>query len=362
MQTTNVSQNVCQIDRTLERAAVETAVTVKLGLDVHAADIVVARQDGGQVRKPGRRLSWPRFLEWAEELVGQGEKVASCYEAGPCGYGLHRQLEALGITNLVVVPKRWDPGSRVKTDQRDAGELCDALDRYLRGNTKAFSVVRVPTPEQERRRALGRQRGRLLQERQRCVLRGYGLMLGQGIQAPAEWWRPKGWAELREQLPLWLREQVADWQKQAVSFDAEVERWSQRVEAESAGQLIPKGVGALTSALIGMEVLDWSRFKNRRQVASYTGLCPSEHSSGMQRRQGAITKHGNPRMRHQLVEAVWRLQLWQPDYPPLKKLRLAQGSRARRRAAVAAARRLAIDLWRIQTQQCPAEKLGLKLR
>jgi transposase len=362
MQTTNVKQNVCQDDGKSNGAGVEPAVTVKLGLDVHAADIVVCRQDGGQIRKPGRRLSWPRFLEWAEELVRSGEKVASCYEAGPCGYGLHRRLEALGIANVVVVPKRWDPGSRVKTDQRDAGELCDALDRYLRGNTKAFSVVRVPTPEQEQRRMIGRQRGRMLQERQRCVLRGYGLMLSQGIQAPAEWWRPGEWEELREQLPAWLREQVGDWQKQAVALEAEVERWSQRVVEQSAGQPIPKGVGALTSALIGMEVLDWSRFQNRRQVGCYTGLCPSEHSSGKQRRQGAITKHGNPRMRHQLVEAVWRLRQWQPDYPPLKKLRLASGSRARRRAVVAAARRLAIDLWRIHTKQCPAEKLGLKLR
>jgi transposase len=359
---TNVIENVCQDNQTLERAAVETAATVKLGLDVHAADIVVSRQDDGQVRKPSRRLSWPRFLEWAEALVNSGAKVASCYEAGPCGYGLHRQLTALGVANLVVVPKRWDPASRVKTDERDAGELCDALDRYLRGNTKAFSVVRVPTPEQEQRRALGRQRARLLQERQRCVVRGHGLMLNQGIQAPAQWWRPKDWAALRDQLPVWLRLQVADWQEQALALDAKVEHWTEQVEAQSAGELIPKGVGVLTSALIGMEVLDWARFRNRRQVASYTGLCPSEHSSGTRRRQGAITKHGNPALRHQLVEAVWRLQRWQPDYPPLQKLRQAQGSRARRRAVVAVARRLAIDLWRIRTGQCPAEKLGLKLR
>lgn len=359
---TNVDQNVCEIDPKSERAVVETALTVKLGLDVHAADIVVCRQDDGQVRKPGRRMSWPRFLEWVEELVRSGERVASCYEAGPCGYGLHRQLTALGVVNFVVVPKRWDPASRVKTDVRDAAELCDALERYLRGSTKAFSVVRVPTPEQEQRRALGRQRGRLLQERQRCVVRGHGLMLGQGIQAPANWWRPKDWAELREQLPGWLRAQVADWQAQALALEERLEYWSEQVEAQAEGELIPKGMGVLTSALIGLEVLDWARFRNRRQVASYTGLCPSESSSGPKRRQGAITKHGNPRLRHQLVEAVWRLQLWQPDYPPLRKLRAAQGSRARRRAVVAVARRLAIDLWRIRTGQCPAEKLGLKLR
>ncbi len=119
--------------------------------------------------------------------------------------------------------------------------------------------------------------------------------------------------------------------------------------------------GLLTSSLLGSEILDWHRFKNRRQVASYTGLCPSEHSSGEKRKQGSISKHGNPRVRHQLVEAVWRLQIWQPTYPPLKKLREASGARMCKRAAVAVARRLAVDLWRIETGQCSAQKLGLTL-
>ena len=91
-----------------------------------------------------------------------------------------------------------------------------------------------------------------------------------------------------------------------------------------------------------LPLLACSSFKNRRQVASYTGLCPSEYSSGERRRQGAITKHGNPRIRHHLVEAVWRLEFWQPDYPPIKKLLAAKGPRTRKRAAVAVARRLAI--------------------
>jgi transposase len=120
-------------------------------------------------------------------------------------------------------------------------------------------------------------------------------------------------------------------------------------------------LGLLTSCLLGSEILDWKRFKNRRLVASYTGLCPSEHSSGEKRKQGSISKHGNPRVRHQLVEAVWRLETWQPNYPPLKKLREASGARSRKRAAVAVARRLATDLWRIESGQCSAQKLGLTL-
>lgn len=346
-----------------ERASVETGVTIKLGLDVHAGQITVCRQNGGLVPKPAQKKSWPEFLRWVEALAAGPAPVVSCYEAGPCGYGLHRQLTAWGITNHVVVPQRWDEqGRRVKTDARDARELCDRLDRYVRGNPEAFSVVRVPTPEQEQRRALGRQRGTLVKERQRCMVRGHGLMLGQGIHAPTGWWEPKTWARFQSELPEWLRTQVQTWQAQAVALDEQVTRWSLRVEQQAADQLIPKGVGELTAALLAGEILDWHRFQNRRQVASYTGLCPSEHSSGLKRRQGGVSKHGNPRVRHQLVEACWRLLLWQPAYPPLKKLRAATGKRARKRAVVAAARRLAIDLWRLNTGQCPAEKLGLQLR
>ena len=338
-------------------------MTVKLGLDVHAADIVVCRQDEGLLPKPSRRMRWTGCLAWVEALVQSGAQVHSCYEAGPCGYGLHRALTALGVHNLVVVPQRWDEqGQRVKTDKRDARELCDRLDRYLRGNAKVFAVVRVPTPEQEQRRALGRQRSGLVKDRQRCVVRGHGLMLAQGIQAEPGWWQPKAWPAWREHLPEWLREIVAPWQQQAVGLEQEIARWSKRIEALGREQTLLKGVGALTTSLISLEVMDWSRFTNRRQVASYTGLCPSEHSSGQRRRQGAVTKHGNPRLRHQLVEAVWRRLQWQPDYPPIQKLRAASGARARKRAAVAAARRLAIDLWRIHTGQCPARQLGLKLR
>ncbi len=348
---------------TMERAAVQTAVTIKLGLDVHAGQITVVRQDGGLVPKPAQRKSGPELLRWVERLVTGGQAVISCYEAGPCGYGLHRQLTAMGVTNYVVVPQRWDEhGKRVKTDARDARELCDRLDRYVRGNTKAFSVVQVPTPEQEQRRAVGRQRGSLVKERQRCVVRGHGLMLGQGIHAPSGWWEPKQWSLFQAELPEWLRAQVQTWQAQAVHLDEQISQWSLRVEQQAAGQIIPKGVGELTAALLAGEILDWHRFDNRRQVASYTGLCPSEHSSGERRRQGGVSKHGNPRVRHQLVEACWRLLQWQPDYPPLRKLRAATGKRARKRAVVASARRLAIDLWRINTGQCTAEKLGLKLR
>lgn len=345
-----------------EAKAKEETATIKLGLDVHAAQITVCRQWEGLGPQPAQKLSWEKALKWIREQVEAGVKVHSCYEAGPCGYGLHRILESMGVENLVIVPQRWDTGGqRVKTDKRDARELVDRLDRYLRGNKKVFAVVKVPSPEQEQTRCVARQRGAILKERNRCVVRGHGMMLVQGVQAPSNWWRPGRWEEFGGKLPGWLREQVALWQKKAVEFEKEVAALNKEITVQTSGKMLPKGLGSLTAALLGAEVLDWNRFKNRRQVASYTGLCPGEHSSGERRRQGSITKHGNPRIRHHLVEAIWRLEKWQPDYPPIKKLLAAGAGRSRKRMAVAASRRLAIDLWRIETGQCSAQSLGLVL-
>jgi len=217
----------------------------------------------------------------------------------------------------------------------------------------------LPTPEQEQRRSLVRRRTAVLWERNRCGLRGGSLLLGQGFRVPGEWWQLQHWPEVSALLPAWLRETVGFWQQQALRLDTEVVALEQRVKQRSAGKRLIKGYGQLTDAIIESEILDWHRFKNRRQVASYTGLCPSEYSTGETRQQGSITKHGNPRVRHYLVEAVWRLEMWQPDYAPLQMLREAKGKRARKRAVVAVARRLAIDLWRLATGQTTAAHLRL---
>jgi len=333
---------------------------VKLGLDVHAAQITVCRQLDGALPQPAHRRSQDELLALVQVHLARGEKVYTCYEAGPCGYGLHRALEAVGAINYVVAPQLWDlSGRRVKTDQRDARELCLRLDQYVRGNTAAFTVVRVPTPAQEQRRALCRQRGTLLKERQRCELRGHGLALAQGVRAPAGWWLPGEWAEFAPALPEWLHAHLARWQRHAVTLQDEIDELTPRLEALSAGLLVPKGLGALTATLLDSEILDWGRFTNRRQPGSYTGMCPTEDSTGERRRQGSVSKYGNPRVRHLLVEAAWRMLAWQPDYKPFQVVRAAQGSRARKRAIVAAARRLAVDLWRIHTGRVAAEQLGL---
>ena len=124
-------------------------------------------------------------------------------------------------------------------------------------------------------------------------------------------------------------------------------------------------MGAMSSVVISREICDWQRFKNRRQVSSYTGLCPGEYSSGTKRVMGAVTKHGNGRLRAPLVELAWRMVRFQPRYHPVQKRLavLARGAKAtgaqRKKAIVAVARQLAVDLWRLHTGRCTATILGL---
>lgn len=346
-------------EQTLERAAGETAVTIKFGLDLHATQVTSCRQWDGRLPQPSQKLTVDQVLAKVREHIGLGHRVYTCYEAGPCGYGLHRRLVQLGAINYVVAPQRWDErGQRVKTDRRDARELCQRLDRYVRDNTDVFTVVRVPTEQEERLRLLCRQRASLLKERQRCELRGHGMMLVHGFDVPRAWWSEEVWHELAPQLPGWLREPIERWQQYALRLQQQVEELTPRLEALSAGQSAPKGLGAMTNAILNLEIGDWGRFQNRRQPGSYTGLCPSEDSSNRRRRQGSVTKHGNPRLRHLLVEAAWRMLERQPEYPPIKKARALKG-RQRKRAIVAAARQLAVDLWRLRTHRCTPEQLKL---
>ena len=118
-----------------EPVSVIKATVIKLGLDVHADSVRVVRQLDHATPQPAQKFGPAQFLEWAQKQVRLAQKVYSCYEAGPFGYGLHRQLTALGIENLVVRPQNWDElGKRVKTDKTDALALCQRLERYVQGN------------------------------------------------------------------------------------------------------------------------------------------------------------------------------------------------------------------------------------
>lgn len=170
---------------------------IKLGINVHAGRYVVVRQINGATPQPAQGFSPAQFVAWAQKQTALAEKVYTCYEAGPFGYGLHRRLAALGVTNYVVPPRDWDEyGQKVKTDKRDARELAQNLDRYVSGNEKAFSVVRVPTEAQEQARSRSRQRQALQKEKQRLAAQGRSHGLYYGARVQGEWWVKGAWEKL----------------------------------------------------------------------------------------------------------------------------------------------------------------------
>ena len=334
-----------------------------LGLDMHYRQVTVAMQENGGRIKAAGKISHVDFLNWVRKKVQEGWEIHSCYEAGACGYWLHRELVKLGVKNLVVVPKAMGQGGKKqKTDKRDAGELCDCLDRYLRGQDKALSVVAVPTEDQEEKRALIRYHRQMMADRGRCEARGKGLLCAQGIEVYGRWWHCRTWLEVQSdpRLKDWMKEQLIGWRNKILGTEEEQSALRERIAA-LAPAMLPKGVGAYSAAVLYYEMRGFERFSNRRQVGSMTGLCPGIHQSDGRGKEGSINRCGIGIVRWTLVEMVWRLIIWQPHYPPVRRLAtgLVKGKRARKRLVVQAARRLAIDLWRLSTGQTTPEKLGL---
>ncbi len=338
---------------------------IKLGIDVHQRFYVVVVQEGGGNPKPAQRMAKEVFLGWASKLRRQHPQAAihAVYEACGFGFGLQRQLTALGIACQVVCPQKLDErNQRVKTDGRDAKALCLKLDRFVEGNQEALARVRVPREKEEQLRAVHRQREQLVRTRKQLEAQGRSLMVNHGIEPVQKWWRARTFAGL--EVPSWLKRLLSHTQPLLLALEEQIRALACELEKSAApGQ--PRGLGALTSVVIDREVGDWHRFKNRRQTGSYTGLCPGEYSSGQTRAQGCVTKHGNPRLRAALVETAWRLVRFQPQYRAVVKWRhllgkgaLATGP-ARKKAIVAVARQLAVDLWRIRTGRVSPEVLGL---
>src|ERR1039458_7082979 len=170
---------------------------IKLGINVPLDRYVVVRQIDGSAPQPPQRFSPRQFLEWAKKQTALARQVYSCYEAGPFGYRLHRQLKEWGITNYVIRPRDWDEyGKKVKTDKRDAKEMVLNLDRYASGNREAFCVVRVPTEAEEQARSRSRQRESLQKEKQRLAAQGRSHVLYYGAHLEGAWWTGGRWKEL----------------------------------------------------------------------------------------------------------------------------------------------------------------------
>lgn len=346
-----------------EQAAGKPYQTIKLGLDVHAASIVVVRIIENSAPQPAQSFTPAQFRQWARTQLELAETVHSCYEAGPFGFVLHRDLTALGIKNVVTQPVCLDERHKgVNDDKKDALALALRLDRYVAGNYKALATVHVPTPAQEQKRIQSRQREQFKREVKRVGAQGKSLLLAQGFRAPKGWWEQARWAALKAMLPAWLVERLEAFRRVLATLTLELATATAAVEA-AAPAYRPKGLGGLTYETVEREVIDWDRFKNRREIGSYTGLCGGVSASGQSRFLLPITKHGNVRLRTALVELAWRTLLWQPQSKLVRKWWPVLGApratkAARKKAIVAMARQLAIDLWRWRTGKVTPEQLG----
>ncbi len=343
---------------------------VKLAQDVHAHTVVSCIQEESQRPKPPRRADPATHLERARELVLHSEQVHSCYEAGPTGFALHRQLTDLGVQNIVVAPFCLDErGRRVNNDNTDTLGLAGRLDRYVAGNTRVFSVVRVPTVTEEQRRVWTRQRKQLQSQRLSVASQGRGLVLTQGQAISNEWWRPKAWKMHQTQLAPWLVEHLQIYRKIIEVINEELKRIDEQIVAHRRSQGLeqPKWAGDLTLETIEAEVCDWQRFPSWRKAGCYSGLTGGVSSSGTSHSDLSITKVGNRRLRAALVELAWRMARHQPNYWLTKKWQHILGAQAkahrrlRKKAIVAYARALFVDLWKWKTGRVTAQKLGWEM-
>ena len=247
---------------------------IQAGIDVHQRFYVVVVQEGGGNPKPAQRMAKEVFLGWASKLrrLHRLTAIHAVYEACGFGFGLQRQLTALGIACQVVCPQKLDErNQRVKTDGRDAKALCLKLDRFVEGNQEALARVRVPREKEEQLGAVHRQREQLVRTRKQLEAQGRSLMVDQWIEPVQKWWRARTFAGL--EVPSWLKRLLSHTQPLLLALEEQIRALACELEKSAApGQ--PRGLGALTSVVIDREVGDWHRFKNRRQTGSYTWATP----------------------------------------------------------------------------------------
>jgi transposase len=336
-----------------------------LGLDVDLRFVVTAIQCDQGVILPARKYTRTQLVAWVQEKVQAGHTVRTVYECCGFGYTLHEQLTAAGAHSLLTTPMRLSLERRRKNDRLDARELCVRLSRYHAGQRHELRPIRLPSRAEVQRRELGRQREFWKREVRRLENHGRALRIEHEHETlPGGWAGPRKWKALAKACSAFVRQQLEPVAQHIRSLKAELDRLTEELEALVAQEKIPHGLGALTVSLLDGEVCDWQRFRHRKAVGSYTGCCPSEHSSGGVQRFGGIDRHGNARVRVLLVEAVWRLLKWQPGWHARQKwlAKLQHGASLKKKSAVALARQLAIDLWRWRTGRATAAELGWVLK
>jgi len=294
-------------------------------------------------------------------------RVVSCYEAGRDGFWLHRHLVSIGIENQVVDAASIEVSRRlrhVKTDRLDGDRLLAKLIRHHAGERGGWSVVRVPSPEEEDARHLHRELERLKRERLAHRVRMQSLLVTQGVRLTIK--RALG---LRlGGLTLWDGRHLPGELKAELEREAErlvlVERQIEQLEATRRERLQnPRSqaerrvvhlmrlgaIGPTSAWLLVKEFFGWRNFRNRREVAALAGLVGTPYNSGDSERDQGISKAGNRRVRAMIVEIAWLWLRFQPKSALSQwyQARFARGGlRMRRIGIVALARKLLIALWR----------------
>jgi transposase len=300
--------------------------------------------------------------------VPEGARVVSCYEAGRDGFWLHRCLLSRGVSNLVVDSSSIEVNRRsrrAKTDRLDAQKLLTMLIRHDLGEEdRVWSVVHVPSVEQEADRQLHRDWDVLKKERTLHRNRIQSLLACQGITLKLG----SDFAERLESLvlrdgsalPSPLRERLKREWKRLELVESQIRELTRQKEEAVAAASSPslqqiaqlatlKGIGLTSAWVFVSEFFGWRKFRNRREVGALAGLAPMPYQSGSSDHEQGISKAGNSRLRTMAIEIAWSWLRWQPQSQLSLwfRERYGPGSRRSRRVGIVAlARKLLVSLWR----------------
>jgi transposase len=323
---------------------------------------------------PARDLAGlQREIQRAKQRFGlpDATEILSCYEAGRDGFWLHRYLKNEGVHNSVVDAASIEVNRRArraKSDRLDVGKLLTMLIRYHGGEHKLWSVVRIPSVEDEDRRQPHRELIAVKDERTEHSNRIKGLLASLGLDVVVDEQLPQRLGLLRQ----WDGKPVAP--ELSARILREFERWTladrQARDLENAQRrafrndetadvdklrmlLELKAIGPMSATVFVREFFGWREIKNRRELASLAGLTPTPYASGDSQREQGISKAGNRRLRWMVVEIAWGWLRWQPKSALSQWYQRRFGSgnaRARKVGIVALARKLLIALWRYLDQ------------
>jgi transposase len=290
------------------------ATTRYLGLDVHKETVTVAvAESSGAPVLVGTVRNQPGEIRRLINRLRERGPLLSVYEAGPTGYELHRYLVSLGVDSCVAAPTLTPtrPGDRVKTDRRDALSLA----RLLRSGD--LTSVWVPDRDHEAMRDLVRAREDAKVDLLRARHRLSKFLLRHGVSSPGSF---ASWSRRHHD---WLNDLRFEPLAQELAFEdylASVRAGEDRIrrlesaltQCASQSTLLPliaaiqvlRGFAFISAVTIVAEAGDFQRFATARQFMAYTGLVPSEHSSGQSHSRGHITRSGNAHLRHVLVQAA----------------------------------------------------------